>query len=251
MTSPPISAPSRPFPLRLEAHPARRTVPPRLEARGEIYMTSRQSSSASTPSARRKAQPLFANPRNATAGTLKLLDPRQCAKRRSQRVLLRPRRLRGGRRDTLPARDPRDLRRPRPSRSIPTTPSAPPWTTFSSSRAKWADKRHELALPDRRPRHQGRLARPPAPPRPHRQGAALHDRLQVPRRAGRSPASSTSRPRSARPASSRPSPTSSPCSSPARPSSAPACTTSTRSSAKTSASATRWSSKRPARSSRR
>ncbi len=62
-------------PLRLSEPP-----PGRLEVRGEAYMTREGLAELSR---RREAagQPLFANPRNATAGTLKLLDPREVARR--------------------------------------------------------------------------------------------------------------------------------------------------------------------------
>lgn len=63
------------IPLRLRDGP-----PGRLEVRGEVYMTR---AGLAQLNKRREAegQPLFANPRNATAGTLKLLDPREVARR--------------------------------------------------------------------------------------------------------------------------------------------------------------------------
>jgi DNA ligase (NAD+) len=52
-----------------------------LEVRGEVYMTN--SELLRLNELRRAAEePLFANPRNATAGSLKLLDPKLCGKRR-------------------------------------------------------------------------------------------------------------------------------------------------------------------------
>jgi DNA ligase (NAD+) len=52
-----------------------------LEVRGEVYMTN--SELLRLNELRRAAgEPLFANPRNATAGSLKLLDPRLCGRRR-------------------------------------------------------------------------------------------------------------------------------------------------------------------------
>ncbi len=65
----------RDVPLRLNEPP-----PGRLEVRGEAYMTR---DGLAELNRRREAagQPLFANPRNATAGTLKLLDPREVARR--------------------------------------------------------------------------------------------------------------------------------------------------------------------------
>jgi DNA ligase (NAD+) len=54
--------------------------PPVLELRGEVYMTHAGFQQLNTQRAA-AAEPLFANSRNATAGTLKLLDSRQVARR--------------------------------------------------------------------------------------------------------------------------------------------------------------------------
>ncbi|NIT36682.1 MAG: NAD-dependent DNA ligase LigA [candidate division Zixibacteria bacterium] len=62
-------------PLRLNEAP-----PGRLEVRGEAYMT-REGLAELNRRREAAGQPLFANPRNATAGTLKLLDPREVARR--------------------------------------------------------------------------------------------------------------------------------------------------------------------------
>ncbi len=64
-------------PLRLRAD----APPPLLEARGEVYMG--RADFARLNEERKKAgEEVFANPRNSTAGSLKLLDPKLCAKRR-------------------------------------------------------------------------------------------------------------------------------------------------------------------------
>ena len=64
------------IPLALEGDP-----PPLLEVRGEVYMTN--SELVRLNELRRANDELpFANPRNSTAGSLKLLDPRLCAQRR-------------------------------------------------------------------------------------------------------------------------------------------------------------------------
>src|SRR5262249_11177051 len=56
--------------------------PPRLfEARGEIYMTRAELERINKQLAEEGEEP-YANPRNLTAGTLKLLDPRICAQRK-------------------------------------------------------------------------------------------------------------------------------------------------------------------------
>ncbi len=66
----------RSVPMRLKGTP-----PARLEVRGEVYM--RRQELARLNELREKAgEPPLANPRNTTAGTLKLLDPREVAKRR-------------------------------------------------------------------------------------------------------------------------------------------------------------------------
>ena len=57
-----------------------RGLPERIEFRGEAYLP--EPAFASMNRAReKKGEPLFANPRNAAAGTLKLLDSREVAKR--------------------------------------------------------------------------------------------------------------------------------------------------------------------------
>jgi len=63
------------IPLRLNNAPRGH-----LEVRGEVYMT-REGLARLNKKREAEGLPLFANPRNATAGTLKLLDPREVAKR--------------------------------------------------------------------------------------------------------------------------------------------------------------------------
>ena len=66
----------RGVPLQLADAP-----PPLLEVRGEVYMTNAELLRLNE--LRREAgETPFANPRNATAGSLKLLDPKLCAQRR-------------------------------------------------------------------------------------------------------------------------------------------------------------------------
>jgi len=64
-------------PLRLLG----RNVPPVLEVRGEIYMTNADLVALNEAQQRRGLAP-FANTRNVTAGSIRLLDPRICAERR-------------------------------------------------------------------------------------------------------------------------------------------------------------------------
>jgi DNA ligase (NAD+) len=55
--------------------------PPALEVRGEVYMTNSELVRLNEQRAAAE-EPPFANPRNATAGSLKLLDSKLCARRR-------------------------------------------------------------------------------------------------------------------------------------------------------------------------
>lgn len=64
-------------PLRLEG----RQPPPLLEIRGEAFITNTDFARLRAEQERRGEEP-FANPRNTTAGALKLLDPRLCAARK-------------------------------------------------------------------------------------------------------------------------------------------------------------------------
>ncbi len=67
----------RDLPLRLDAD----RVPQAIELRGEIYISNSDLARINQRQAAR-GEKLFANPRNAASGTLKLLDPRVCAERR-------------------------------------------------------------------------------------------------------------------------------------------------------------------------
>ncbi len=69
----------REIPLRLSPKEDM-TLPPLLEARGEVYMRADDFAQLNKEREER-GEDLFANPRNSTAGTLKLLDPRIVAER--------------------------------------------------------------------------------------------------------------------------------------------------------------------------
>jgi DNA ligase (NAD+) len=68
----------RDIPLRLLSRGGR--IPELLEVRGEVYMTNSELSRLNKLQSER-GERAFANCRNAAAGSLKLLDPRQCAQR--------------------------------------------------------------------------------------------------------------------------------------------------------------------------
>jgi DNA ligase (NAD+) len=67
----------RDLPLRLTG----KNAPSLVELRGEVYMTNSDLARLNELQAQR-GERLFANPRNASSGTLKLLDPKICAERR-------------------------------------------------------------------------------------------------------------------------------------------------------------------------
>ncbi|RLF31786.1 MAG: DNA ligase, partial [Thermoplasmata archaeon] len=68
------------IPLSLENG---KRIPPVLEVRGEVYMSHTEFQRLNKER-EKHGEPLFANPRNAAAGSLKLLDPRITAKRKLQ-----------------------------------------------------------------------------------------------------------------------------------------------------------------------
>lgn len=69
----------RSIPLKLEA-PKGAEIPKLMEVRGEVYMK-HESFEKINKEKKKAGEELFANPRNAAAGSLKLLDPRIVAKR--------------------------------------------------------------------------------------------------------------------------------------------------------------------------
>ncbi|WP_428389625.1 NAD-dependent DNA ligase LigA [Mucisphaera sp.] len=71
----------RAIPLNLNPADTPAEIPSVLEVRGEIFMTDAEFQRINKQRAEEK-QELFVNPRNATAGTLKQLDPKAVAKRR-------------------------------------------------------------------------------------------------------------------------------------------------------------------------
>lgn len=70
----------RQIPLKLESPNRNREIPPVLEIRGEVYLPNKEFQKLNEEK-EEKGEPQFANPRNAAAGSLKLLDPRITARR--------------------------------------------------------------------------------------------------------------------------------------------------------------------------
>lgn len=68
----------RSIPLKLRSNGVK--IPPLLEVRGEVYMPKKKFEELNKER-EKNGEPLFANPRNATAGSLKLLDPNIVAQR--------------------------------------------------------------------------------------------------------------------------------------------------------------------------
>jgi DNA ligase (NAD+) len=67
----------RDVPLRLQGQ----EIPPVLEPRGEVYMTNSDLVRLNEEQ-KKRGEPIFANTRNVTAGSIRQLDPRVCGKRR-------------------------------------------------------------------------------------------------------------------------------------------------------------------------
>ncbi|MDE2026826.1 MAG: NAD-dependent DNA ligase LigA, partial [Patescibacteria group bacterium] len=70
----------RQIPLKLEPSGRKHKIPSVLEIRGEIYLPNKEFQRLNEER-EETGEPQFANPRNAAAGSLKLLDPRITAKR--------------------------------------------------------------------------------------------------------------------------------------------------------------------------
>ena len=70
----------RAAPLRLFSHPGENAPPVKLAVRGEVFMEKRDFEALNEERGKR-SEPLFANPRNAAAGSLRQLDPSITASR--------------------------------------------------------------------------------------------------------------------------------------------------------------------------
>ncbi|MDN3509801.1 MAG: NAD-dependent DNA ligase LigA [Candidatus Jettenia sp.] len=70
----------RQIPLRFEFSDKKQKIPSVIEIRGEVYLSNKEFQKLNEEK-EEKGEPQFANPRNAAAGSLKLLDPRITARR--------------------------------------------------------------------------------------------------------------------------------------------------------------------------
>ena len=150
---------------------------PVLEVRGEVYFEILRGAERSA----RRGLPLFANPRNAAAGSLRLLDARITAQRKLSAFLYSIARWEGdGRRARAeaPLASKKSL-----FRSIPIARSSPTWTEILAFLDDVANEAPRPAVRDGRRRPEGGCRRRPEAPRPDREGA----------RAGRSRTSSRPR----------------------------------------------------------
>ena len=243
-TSPPTSARSAPSRCRCAAARAGADRGPR---RGAIC---RAPSFERINREREEAgEPLFANPRNAAAGTMRNLDPALVAKP--------PALARSCIRSSVPAQDarcPRWLhapyaRRSRRSRrgdcrSSRTGGAATASTRSSRSADDWADGAARPRVRHRRRRHQGRRPRAARAAWGRRRSFRAGRRRSSSRRSRRTRSCCRSTSTSAGPARTRRTPSSSRCSSPARRSRWRRCTTPRTSRARTCARGTRSSSRR-------
>ena len=189
-TSPPTCAPSRPSPAELPE-------PLTLEVRGEVYMP--KAEFARINAEREEAGlPLYANPRNSGAGSLRQLDPGVTARRKLAAwfyILLE---------DDGPAGATQSAAlwsgwRPWAFPVQPDHAGRPRHRGRHRLRRTMARATPRSGLRDRRRRGQGRPDRPPGTPGHGQPGTPLGHRLQVPARAGRDAGSKTSCPTSAAP----------------------------------------------------
>ena len=249
----------RPHDPRDSAVAARAAPAGRVEVRGEVYLP-RASFERMNREREEAGEPLFANPRNAAAGTMRNLDPALVAKRGAWRVHVpagapacrriprrRATRLADSHADDARRRCGRvgaagraalaALRRAstRSSRSARSGPTDGATLEFDTDGVVDQGRRPRAARAARRRRRSFRAGRPPSSSRRSR------------RTRGCCRSTSTS----AAPARTRRTPCSSRCFSPARRSRWRRCTTPKTSRARTCAKATRSSSRRPATSSRR
>ena len=172
----------RAIPLKLT--PAKKLpLPDVLEVRGEIFMPAAEFARINEQRRAEEEEP-FANPRNATAGTLKQLDSQTVAKRRLEFIA-------HGRGEISDEPFDRysELLDAFKAWGMPTNPLT---QICQSIDEVWqfietfASRAHQAALRRRRRRRESRSLRLARTTRLHQQIAALVHRLQIRRRAGRS-----------------------------------------------------------------
>lgn len=117
------------------------TPPPLLEIRGEVYMTNSELVRLNELRAANEETP-FANPRNSTAGSLKLLDPKLCAQRRLRFV------SHGlGAYDGIDAASYTEMQKLLKTWGVPLTPNHTSYDTIDDvirHAEKWSDQRNTL-----------------------------------------------------------------------------------------------------------
>ena len=160
----------------------------RIEVRGEVYLP-RASFERINREREEAGEPLFANPRNAAAGTMRNLDPALVA-RRGLGAFIYQLVVAGGRRHRLPdVAQPTTLdtrmRAAGGCRSSRTGDAATASTRWSRSATSGPTSAATLDVRHRRRRHQGRRPRAARAARRHREVPALGDRVQVSRRSRR------------------------------------------------------------------
>ena len=157
-------------------------VPKLLEVRGEVFLPV-EAFERLNESMTEAGKPVFANPRNAAAGSLRQKDPRVTATRALGMV------CHGiGAREGFEPKAQSHAYDALAAWGLPTSDQVKVLPTLEGGRGLHRARRrappHDRALRDRRRRGQGRRRQPPAPARLDQPRAAVGDRVQVPARGG-------------------------------------------------------------------
>ena len=156
-------------------------VPSLLEVRGEVFLPV-QAFERLNEAMVDAGKPMFANPRNAAAGSLRQKDPKVTATRALGMVCHGI----GARKGFVPRAQSRGVRRPEGVGPADQRPGQGRQGTEAGGGVRRALRRAPARrrARDRRGRGQGRRREPPAPARLDQPRAAVGDRLQVPARGG-------------------------------------------------------------------